>query len=243
MRIRTMFLAVTCLALAFSATAFADVTGFETGDPSWALKTGGAGVATQDCTVAHTGSCSAQLYLPNSGTDAAAGSLVWNGTLATIYSSVWGLTSSSATLFPYLDYYVDSNQNGSIESAPTDSLVILAQSPIFTSGQWAYEVLNGDSLVHVFGNRVGLVGTQFTPGNPGTLNDLRAMSIGGGQTWGDLIVMRARAEAGNWGDSGPTYTAWVDDLSVSSVPEPGTVVLLGTLLLGLAACRKLKKLT
>ena len=31
-------------------------------------------------------------------------------------------------------------------------------------------------------------------------------------------MWRVRAEVGNWGDSGPVYTAYVDDLSVGTVP-------------------------
>jgi hypothetical protein len=133
-----------------------------------------------------------------------------------------------------LDYYVDSNQNHSIEATPVDSLVILAQSPTFNPDAWQYVVLNGDSLVHVYGNRPGLVDGQFIPGNPGTLDALRATLLPGSGTWGDLTVMRARAEAGSWGcdgcTGGPAYTAYVDDLTVGTVPEPGAIVLFGTVL-------------
>ena len=227
------------LAICACTSAFADVMSFEPGDP-YLLRTGGNGVSTQDCTVAHSGSCSAKLYLPDYGADNAAAGIAWSGSLGSTNSSVWALVpSSSPQLFPYLDYYVDSNQNGIIEA--TDALVILDESPIFTAGTWQFEVLDGNSLVHVANDRLGLAADAFTPGNPGTLDALRATSIGGGKTWGDLIVMRARAEAGLWGTAPePSYTAWVDDLSVSSVPEPGAIVLLGTVLAIMAATGRRK---
>jgi hypothetical protein len=222
-------------------SAFADVMSFETGD-TFRLTVGGSGTSTQDCGVAHTGSCSVRLDLPNYATDGAAAGIIWNGSLGSTNSSVWALVpSSSPQLFPFLDYYVDSSRDGSIEAIPTDSLVILDESPSFTAGTWQFEVLDGSSLVHVDGNRLGLAANAFTTGNPGTLDALRATSIGGGLTWGDLTVMRARAEAGTWGTAPePSYTAWVDDLSVSSVPEPGAIVLLGTVLAIMAATGRRK---
>ena len=232
--LRQLSIAVCILILATcaSTSAFADITtGFEVGQ-TFLLRTGNNGQATQDCTFAYTGSCSAELYLPDLGADSAAAGVALDSPLATIYSSVWAyVPSSSPQLFPYLDYYVDSNQDGAIEAIPTDSLVILDQSPTFTAGTWTYEVLNGDSLVHVEGGRPGLAADQFTTGNPGTLNALLAMALPGGGTWGTLDVFRARAEAGSWGDPGqPSYTAYVDDLTVGNVPEPGAIVLFGTVL-------------
>ena len=161
--LRQLSIAVCILILATcaSTSAFADITtGFEVGQ-TFLLRTGNNGQATQDCTFAYTGSCSAELYLPDLGADSAAAGVALDSPLATIYSSVWAyVPSSSPQLFPYLDYYVDSNQDGAIEAIPTDSLVILDQSPTFTAGTWTYEVLNGDSLVHVEGNRPGLAPTN-----------------------------------------------------------------------------------
>lgn len=235
------------LAVCASTSAFADVTvGFENGQ-TFLLR--GSSQATQDCTPGdpvHSGSCSAKLYLPDDVQYSAAAGIEWNGPLSAIYSSVWAyVTSSSPQLFPYLDYYVDSNKNGSIEAVPTDSLVILDQSPAFSPNTWVYEVLNGNSLVHVDGNRPGLVAGTFTSGDPGTLDALLATTLPSGGTWGDLTVMRARAEAGTWGCdtcSGPAYTAYVDDLTVGTVPEPGALVCLATVVAILAAKRKLFRL-
>lgn len=245
-------LCLVILAFCASTSALADITtGFEIGDPTPLYRTGGAGSSNQDCTLGdpvHSGSCSAQLYLPDDVQDAAAAGIVWDGPLSAIYSSVWGyVPSTSPQLFPYLDYYVDSNQDGTIESVgdpdKPDSLVILDQSPTFSPNTWVYEVLNGDSLVHVYGNRPGLADGTFTPGDPGTLDALLATALPGGGTWGDLIVMRARAEAGSWGcdncSGGPSYTAYVDNLTVGTVPEPGALVCLATVVAFLAARRKL----
>ena len=46
---------------------------------------------------------------------------------------------------------------------------------------------------------------------------------------GRYDIFNAYIDSGIWGGSGGPYTAYVDDIHISTVPKPGTLAMLGTL--------------
>lgn len=218
--------AIATASVGLGQAAYAGVsTGFET-TTGYTLAADGAGTAELSTEQARTGSQSAKLTLPNTQADFAKVVLnVTPGTmqLGTASGSFWTyVPASSPEYLPYMYFGVDTNKNG-IFDFPNDSFVLAFDGPAFAAETWTQAGLNGESLVHVVGNRPGLASGQFSSTNGGgTLADLYGIDTGNG-TWGSLDILEVRVGAGETGGPLSNYVAYVDD--ITAVPEPATFAL------------------
>jgi hypothetical protein len=145
--------------------------------------------------------------------------------------------SSDVVLPPYVLLGLDNNNDGQYDSN-TESLVIQfsSQNATPTAGAWVTETFDGSNNVHVVVDRGGLAAGDYSPDStPDKLSDLYSEIYSGTTLWGDLNVFRVRIAAGffNAGAGDQDYTALVDNLSVTAVPEPTTLAVLGLGVLGL----------
>jgi hypothetical protein len=230
-----------------SGVARADVfINFETNPGAYLLQAWG-GTAALSTDQAHSATHSAKLQLTDISNDESRVRFDVTGQLGNAVTSYWSYVPGSGTsnLIPYVMYYVDSNNNGVMDSiAPGgDSYVIEFANGSFNEGQWIQTVFDSSVNVHVVGNRDGLGICDFSSScGGGLLSALDATTnVHGGGTWGGATVWAAYVDTGNWNGIGG-YTAYVDDINYSAapVPEPSAIVLLGSIIgfVGLSARRR-----
>lgn len=150
-------------------------------------------------------------------------------------------TGSNNNVAPYGIFGVDVNNDGIWDSTlTTDALVIAFIPGPYATDTWFTTGLDASTNVHVVGNRAGLGVNDFSSSSGGgLLSALDATSTGSG-LWGDLNLLRVYVEIGSWPGVN-TYNSYVDNLTVSEVPEPLTLSLFGVGFAGMAALRRRKK--
>ena len=199
-----------------------------------------AGLSTD---YAHSATHSAELHLSDIRDEARVKIAGVGGKVGTTSVTYWAYTPAGASITntPYVELYVDTNNNGVSDGigSTADSYIITSPTTPLIPGQWVQETLTADTLVHIVGNR-GSFGVESGSGSKysayngfGRFGDLLNETYSAGFTWGDMNIFNAYVDTGVWGGSGGPYTAYVDDISVGTVPEPATIVVWG--LLGLVA--------
>ncbi len=143
-------------------------------------------------------------------------------TLGVLTGIFWTfIPSASPNNAPYMIFGVDTDNSGTWDGGVNDSLVIAFDTfdPI-VKDVWYETGLRDSTTVHVVGGRPGLTpGTYSSSGTQDTLANLRNMTTTGAEKWGDLNVLRAYVEVGQW-PGVSSYTAYVDDMALSTaVPE------------------------
>jgi hypothetical protein len=235
--------AIAAIFVCFGSSAFADIAvDFEGALPAnvsfQAYNDSGSSPATSaglSSDFAHSGTHSAMLYLGDPLDEARVKITGVGGTVATTSASYWAYEPvGTTTNTPFLMLYVDTNNNGisdGINSSTGDSYIITAPTNPLIPGQWVQETLTADTLVHVVGNR-GTFGVESVNGSKysawngfGRFGDLLNEAYGS-SAWGNMNVFNAYVDSNYAGNAG-THTVYVDDINIATVPEPGTLTLLG----------------
>ena len=221
-------------------TAQAASVDFESAPASgyYTLRNNGSATTTMSTDYAVSPTHSAMFYFPDADSTANDNPTVkvWYtgqlGNTAASFATLVTSGSSASVPAPYLMFGVDVNGDGLLTSmdpsANADAYVIAFIHPTFSQGQWFTTGLDASTMVQVVGNRAGLTaGTFSASGTQDTLADLDAISTGNGaQTWGSLNILAAYVGAGEWPGMSGSYTAYVDNISVSATPEPASLGLL-----------------
>jgi hypothetical protein len=161
------------------------------------------------------------------------------GTTSESFSVFIPSDGTDNSLAPYGMFGVDVDHDNVWDGGVNDALVIafITGSSPYPVDTWFQTGLDASTKVHVVGGRPGLAaGTYSSSGTQDTLANLSAMSTGfGSETWGDLNLLRIYVEIGSW-PGVDTYNAFVDDINVdvagaAAVPEPASLLLLGSGLL------------
>jgi hypothetical protein len=230
---KTLMTVLTIVAIAAGAANAAYTEGFEGSGYNFYADTGcTSGVTTAQ---AYSGSQSAEFVL----NDARFAYTRWKSEdissygfkLKDIAASAWEKrTVGRSDLAPYFLFTI------ATPDTSQETLAIQFSMPTIADNVWSQNIVNSSTIIHVSGDRTGLLTTEFSPSNSGgSLAALAAKEYSSGVLWGDFAVTYVRIGVGLW-DAAQAYTGYADNVTVT--PEPTTMALLG--LGGLLFARKKK---
>lgn len=178
-----------------------------------------------------TGSYSARLNTVNDKSAIDFGDYFEFGRVRDVTVSFWSYVDSSGTsdnvgrLRPYAHFAVDANKNGYWDG--NDAWIIATDDPNSSLNVWQEMGLNGSSKIHVYQNDTSKLRGTLLRDLYDMENDVTDIQ------YGDMPIFRVFIGTGTWGPDSYNHLAYVDDVTITAVPEPMTMLAFGTAVAGL----------